>query len=604
MKSRTSLLFALACLVAIPVSAQTTVPANSCAAADVQAAVNSAANGDIVTIPGGKCIWSTTVTKPNTKGITIAGAGQGVTVITVSATMGGNRRAFDLYVEPGNALTRLTGLSIDHGLIDCGTFCSPVAVIGEGLDVYRIDHVDLIGIGRASAGVLQVHNASGIEYPDGAELSGLIDSNVIACAQTVNTSCHPIAIVASPPWDGPSSLATNLSWGHGRAHSRPAVYGSNTCTYVENNIFEMGGFYHDGVTDTFGGARLCFRFSLVKGSALGGHGFDSAGYRSAVLFEGYRSVFLLGAAGPNCGFSRGGAWLFFDNRCTHPDSPKPVAFSTYRARPETFAPLFGKCDGSSPFDGNLGSGTNLQVAYPSIGTGQNPGWPCMDQQGWHFDEDGGAGFVPMRAYQFNNSDGAGGQVGISNYEGGAGNLQNYITCNREYFVGNATFTGAATVGNCATGGVGRGPRSSRPATCTTGVAWWSTDQGSWNRPGVDGPQDADDANGVLDICTATNTWTNAAYVPYPYPHPLARGTAAPAPTPTPTPTPTPRPAPSVCVSDPLRVTNVSWPTNNTGRRSITLNSSHPRADVRWTWTATKQTLTVTDTRGCSVTLTR
>jgi hypothetical protein len=64
-----------------------------------------------------------------------------------------------------------------------------------------------------------------------------------------------------------------------------------------------------------------------------------------------------------------------------------------------------------------------------------------------------------------------------------------------------------------TSGTGSGPRSSRPSTCTTGVAWWSTDQGNWNGSGSGG-------QGVLDKCTATNTWTNAWYVPYPYPHPL------------------------------------------------------------------------------------
>src|SRR5262249_42190914 len=65
-----------------------------------------------------------------------------------------------------------------------------------------------------------------------------------------------------------------------------------------------------------------------------------------------------------------------------------------------------------------------------------------------------------------------------------------------------------------TTGTGYGARASRPATCTTGVAYWSTDQGSWNSSGAGG-------NGVLDKCTSTNTWTNAWYVPYDYPNALA-----------------------------------------------------------------------------------
>lgn len=62
-------------------------------------------------------------------------------------------------------------------------------------------------------------------------------------------------------------------------------------------------------------------------------------------------------------------------------------------------------------------------------------------------------------------------------------------------------------------GVGSGARSARPVTCTTGVAYWSTDQGAWNSSGSGG-------QGVLDYCSSTNTWTDAWYTPYTYPHPL------------------------------------------------------------------------------------
>jgi hypothetical protein len=88
--------------------------------------------------------------------------------------------------------------------------------------------------------------------------------------------------------------------------------------------------------------------------------------------------------------------------------------------------------------------------------------------------------------------------------------------NRDYYLHNPSFSG--------TSGVGAGPRASRPSTCTTGVAYWSIDQGgNWNIT------DASTNDGTLDVCTATNTWANATYVPYPYPHPLTRTQAAPGP---------------------------------------------------------------------------
>jgi hypothetical protein len=50
-------------------------------------------------------------------------------------------------------------------------------------------------------------------------------------------------------------------------------------------------------------------------------------------------------------------------------------------------------------------------------------------------------------------------------------------------------------------GVGVGPLSARPVTCTKGVAYWATDTKTLYR------------------ATATNTWS-VYYTPYTYPHPL------------------------------------------------------------------------------------
>jgi PKD repeat protein len=67
--------------------------------------------------------------------------------------------------------------------------------------------------------------------------------------------------------------------------------------------------------------------------------------------------------------------------------------------------------------------------------------------------------------------------------------------NREFWQQGATFDGSR--------GVGVGPLSSRPTTCTKGVAYWATD------------------NKTLYKCTATNVWTEY-YTPYTYPHPLRK----------------------------------------------------------------------------------
>jgi len=79
-----------------------------------------------------------------------------------------------------------------------------------------------------------------------------------------------------------------------------------------------------------------------------------------------------------------------------------------------------------------------------------------------------------------------------------------IAQNSNYYDYTGTFTGVS--------GVGSGTLASRPSTCTTGVAYWATDQGSWNQSGSG-------SQGILYQCSSTNTWSTY-YTPYTYPDPL------------------------------------------------------------------------------------
>ena len=96
-----------------------------------------------------------------------------------------------------------------------------------------------------------------------------------------------------------------------------------------------------------------------------------------------------------------------------------------------------------------------------------------------------------------------------------------LIANRDFYSENAnqgaqTSNSSPFTGNPDTGpGVGHGTLANRPTTCTTGVAYWATDQGSWNQSGS-GEQ------GELFTCTATNNWT-LKYEPYTYPSPLITG---------------------------------------------------------------------------------
>lgn len=91
--------------------------------------------------------------------------------------------------------------------------------------------------------------------------------------------------------------------------------------------------------------------------------------------------------------------------------------------------------------------------------------------------------------------------------------------NRDYYTDNSHGSPVAQTSPTSpfdgATGVGWGTLANRPTSCTTGVAYWATDQGNWNQSGSGG-------QGKLFKCTATNNWT-LAYTPYTYPHPLTGG---------------------------------------------------------------------------------
>jgi hypothetical protein len=170
-------------------------------------------------------------------------------------------------------------------------------------------------------------------------------------------------------------------------------------------------------------------------------------------------------------------------------------------------PTFGFCTGSSPIDGNT-----LGIGYP-----------CRDQIGRGQDSflwaaDFGSPYPTQLAapvYIWDNEDTSTGlelEYEIQCPEGTMAQCDRQllqIVESRDYYTYRTSFNGTV--------GIGQGVIANRPATCTTGVGYWATNEGEWNanQPGNDGR---------LYICTATNTWSlrygaKTDGLPYAYPHP-------------------------------------------------------------------------------------
>ena len=108
----------------------------------------------------------------------------------------------------------------------------------------------------------------------------------------------------------------------------------------------------------------------------------------------------------------------------------------------------------------------------------------------------------------------------SNYPGllESGDAADEIAENSEYFVQRAgDFDGSGD--SDKGGGCGCGTVGNIPATCTTGVGYWATDQSCSSIANYTGKDPTTPISGKLYKCTSTNNWTEY-YTPYTYPHPL------------------------------------------------------------------------------------
>ena len=174
----------------------------------------------------------------------------------------------------------------------------------------------------------------------------------------------------------------------------------------------------------------------------------------------------------------------------------------------------------------------------ALGTDTTKGYPCLDQPGRgqgdlitggfpnKVNSTTGTIYWPNQAlepiYIWNNTGGIVSGWGGNTYSNDSGGR---VVANRDYYPSASGAQTSPTSPFNGSSGTGWGTLANRPTTCTPGVAYFATDQGSWNTS-TSNPYGVQQngADGVLYKCTAPNTWT-LYYTPYIYPHPLAGGSA-------------------------------------------------------------------------------
>lgn len=472
----------------------TTTTANA-SLATVQTAVDNATTGDTICVPAGTVTWSGTLVI--TKNVSIIGAGAGSTVLA-------NAR-FDWGVDGGacpQSSARVSAMTINWNAdsLAFALYCA------QG---WRIDHMTVTY--PVASDMMNLWGYAGVGT---GEVSGLFDHNDITYGRSIYRG--------------------EVSSGKGSARwAEDLNLGTSHFVYYEDNVIRWtsgdgGNGAYLNAFDGNQGCRYILRFNTIYNTRGEWHSLQDDNDRGCRAFEIYNNTWISNGIVPQyrIWFVRGGTGVIFhesadghatdnriliDNDRSHEGSIANTTQVPGATGTQNQVPTFGMCgwngteqaNGNSFIDGNV--------------TGQR-GWPCRDQIGRSTDASlWSSSFTnpapaqsSQPAYIWRNTNPSGEvTVGLNCENNGipcSHQSTYHIVESRDYYTYRSSFNGTV--------GVGEGTLASRPATCTTGVAYWVTDRGSW-RTAL-----AANASGRLDVCTATDTWTDGYYTPYTYPHPL------------------------------------------------------------------------------------
>jgi hypothetical protein len=253
-----------------------TINAASCSSSDVQGAIKSANDGDVILVPAGTCTWTSPVkVDSSNREIHLKGSGMDNTVINalienalvVTGSDGKQWRVSDLKFTGGK------GNAIIH--------------IGGSSKNWRLDHVKFATSGEST----RLINVSGYTF-------GVIDH-----CEVNGTTPSEFVTVDGDNW---------LSW------TRPQTFGGSDAVYIEdNNISWTGKWEGRPVMDGEKGGRAVFRYNHVTNAKVGIHGYDTGRTASMLSIEVYNNEFYVTdsmSTWSSLGGMRGGTGVWHNNK--------------------------------------------------------------------------------------------------------------------------------------------------------------------------------------------------------------------------------------------------------------------------------------------------
>lgn len=498
-------------------SGNTGTVASPYAVTDVAACVTDASSKTgavIIQIPNSSATWASTLTVNMQSGFTnvtsLTIRGQNDCTMATTTDMVPSAMNFTYPTACGTTINNMalsyTGKEGKAFRFAHFTITGTVGFVVDGGDgkSLRIDHNYWNGAtANNGTNLIRYFNLSGMSLL----IEGVIDHNHFAPAQTGYNEVWFTQTYGNATWVAPFDLGGDS-----------AMYiESNKITYQDNSYF----------SDNNGGDRRVVRFNHVTNGILSGHDLEMpwAGFRGSRKMEVYGNYW----DSTEEIFDWGGNGVIFNNTLVKAMDWVDVRFHIFRLQPVTGAlPTCATTSGENiltnvndyPREGD----PTTKIYNCTIGVGgcarmdgttaSPTGYPCRDQ--WGVDSEGIAGNENPTAagkpfYIWGNTR-QGGAITVSV----DADSQAYMVENRDWYRSPAT-----TGGGAQTTGVGSGTKATMNAlNCTTGVAFWVTDEGSWNTAVAAG------TSGLLYRCTATNTWT-LYYTPLTYPHPYTVAPSAP-----------------------------------------------------------------------------
>ena len=520
-----------------PAHAQGTFTAASCNRSDVNAVINgpthTAVNGDTIVIPatGSPCTWTSGITISG-KGIDITGTGNPNSGGGTTGAGTSNTTIIDNISNPGIlfAFTNLSFgqtakielLTLSASGAGVNSISGPMEFSGtctsSGCANFRVDNINF------SAGTWESPVSGGLVVID--NVFGVVDHNTV---NEATSDASPLVQVNYSSWQGVGNYGDN-------SFASADTFGTAQTVYIENNLISGIQASQNDVAPpglNAGGARWVCRFNTVPvltgSSFCSGHGTAWTGRpRGQRQVESYYNNITV-SAGHTCDSihgMNGGAGIYLSNSISAPgagcnkfvavDNPMFIKnVAPWGLCSSTNAYNQYPCSATSAYIDQPGSGaggllenltspvlvsnTNCATAFASSPSTANSCWPNPT-----LDPIYEAGDVMTAG-------GLGAPVVIA-----SDGTSTRVLFNRDVYaeVSQAAQTSSTSPFNGTTG-TGYGTLANRPTTCTAGVGYWATDQGTWNT--------FNSQEGIFYTCNVGGNAWSVYYTPYTYPHPLEAG---------------------------------------------------------------------------------